>query len=184
MKTSLRACFALLVAGALFASSPISALAQDVDKPVEQVSLTTEEGVDVLAALKEAGQYSKLIAALEKTGIARQLESATAFTLFAPTDSAFDKATSFNSMSMEEMTEVLRGHLVMETIPSEKATDMETVLLANGGEAKIVSESGKTMIGEATIVTPDIMSTNGVIHGIDTVLKPAAKKSDEDNNRR
>ncbi len=182
MKTSLRTCFALLLAGALVFGYPGAVSAQDADKPIEQASYTTE-GQDVLAVLESAGQYTMLIDALKKTGLARQLENAPAFTLFAPTDAAIEKSPDFKKMTTPELTSVLRGHVVMEAISSEKAMAMKAIPLADGGEAMMASQGGKTRIGEATIVAPDIKSANGVIHGIDAVLQPAKKMPDEGNRR-
>ncbi|MEZ4701668.1 MAG: fasciclin domain-containing protein [Rhodothermales bacterium] len=179
----MKACRTCLMALVLILMGTARAgLAQDDARPVENANYT-EAPADVIAVLEEAGDYTMLIDALKKTGLTKQLEGVSAFTLFAPTDAAFEQHADLADMPAEKMANVLRHHLVMQKIPTEKATMMKKIKVADGGELAITSEGGKLSIGEAQIVQPNLNSANGVIHGIDAILMPAGdapKKNSEE----
>jgi transforming growth factor-beta-induced protein len=101
------------------------------------------------------------------------------FTVFAPTNAAFDKIDSsvLNALLADTtaLTNVLLTHVVGEAaISSLDAFAANGRTLATLSETNVVvsidEESGMLMIGGATVVISDIYTTNGVIHVIDTVI--------------
>jgi uncharacterized surface protein with fasciclin (FAS1) repeats len=102
------------------------------------------------------------------------------FTVFAPTDDAFAAAgidlTSFDTDEENAtLADILLYHVYSGAVNAADVTDGMTVAMVNGDDASFtVSSDGTVMIGDATVTTADVISSNGVIHVIDTVLMPPA----------
>ena len=124
--------------------------------------------VDVAVA---ADDFNTLVAAVQAAGLEGTLRDAE-FTVFAPTDAAFETLLADLDMSADELLEstdlltaVLQYHVTEEII-----TIPETVTMLNGD-----SVTASTMLNEdVTVVEANIEAFNGVIHVIDTVLVPQA----------
>jgi uncharacterized surface protein with fasciclin (FAS1) repeats len=153
---------ALAVAATLgFASMPASANAADI--------------VDTAVA---AGDFDTLAAALTAAGLVDTLKGEGPFTVFAPTDAAFAAlpAGTVEMLLMPEnkdkLTAVLTYHVVAGKVMSGdiagKVADVATV---QGSTIKVDATDG-VMINGAKVTTADIVTSNGVIHVIDSVLLP------------
>ncbi len=130
----------------------------------------------------EAGNFKTLVSAVTAAGLAETLQGAGPFTVFAPTDEAFGKipADTLSDLLKPENKEKLAGILTYHVVAGKalaadvsKLTNAKTV---NGQEVKIDTADG-VKINDATVTTPDVETSNGVIHIIDTVLMPSAKAS-------
>lgn len=118
--------------------------------------------------LKAALKASELDVALGEKGV---------FTLFAPTDEAFDKlpAGTLGKLMLPENKEKLRSLLLYHVVPGQMlAVDLKSgeVKTMNGEKAKIETDDGKVEIGEAKVFSTDVMANNGVMHSIGTVMIP------------
>jgi uncharacterized surface protein with fasciclin (FAS1) repeats len=135
--------------------------------------------VEVAAGNKD---FSTLVAAVQAAGLVETLSGAGPFTVFAPTNAAFEKLpagtveTLLKPENKEMLTSILTYHVVggkaLKAAMVVKRTSIKTV---QGGILRIVSKDGKVMVNNAQIVTTDIMASNGVIHVIDAVLLPKSK---------
>jgi uncharacterized surface protein with fasciclin (FAS1) repeats len=134
--------------------------------------------------------HTTLVAAVKAAGLVETLSGAGPFTVFAPTNEAFDKlpkGTVDNLVKPENkamLTGILTYHVVSGTLDS-KAID--SLIKAGGGKAELTTVAGGKLSawmkedklyikdekgGSAQVTIKDVYQSNGVIHVIDTVLMP------------
>lgn len=128
-------------------------------------------------------EHSTLLAALKQAGLADRATGAGPYTVFAPTNDAFDKlpAGTVDALLKPEAKDKLAGilatHVVSGNVMSSDLKDGQKVKTVNGETLTVMMKDGKVMIqdakgGTATVTMADIKATNGVVHSIDTVLMP------------
>lgn len=133
---------------------------------------------DIVDTAAAAGQFNTLVAAVQAAGLVETLKGAGPFTVFAPTDEAFAKlpAGTVDNLLKPENRDQLAAILTYHVVPGKimaadiagKTTSVATV---QGGSLAVDATTG-VRINDATVVTADIVTDNGVIHVIDTVLLP------------
>ena len=134
---------------------------------------------------------STLVTAVKAAGLVETLNSEGPFTVFAPTNDAFDKLpdgtveTLVKPENKEKLSGILTYHVVSGNIMAadlqkmiEDGNGTTTFATVNGGELTAMVQDGKVMIkdangGTATVVVADVKQSNGVVHVIDTVVMPA-----------
>ncbi|MFC7338398.1 fasciclin domain-containing protein [Haloferula chungangensis] len=128
--------------------------------------------------VKDSQNFSILKAAVEAAGIAETFEGKGPFTVFAPTDEAFnklDKETLDALMlpaNKEKLRSLLLYHVVAGTRPAASLKD-EKITSMNGEDIEVDVDDGKVEIeDDANVVNADLMASNGVIHVIDKVIVP------------
>jgi uncharacterized surface protein with fasciclin (FAS1) repeats len=135
--------------------------------------------------------HTTLVAAVKAAGLVDTLEGPGPFTVFAPTNAAFDKLPSgtvdtlLKPENQGELKKVLTYHVVPGRITAHKLAAM---IKNGGGKAELKTVEGGTIWatmsgdsvmlkdekgGMATVTQADVMQSNGVIHVIDTVLMPS-----------
>ena len=120
--------------------------------------------------------FSILVEAVTKAGLAGALSAEGPFTVFAPTNEAFKAlfkqlgVGGVKDLTAEQLTPILTYHVVSGKVMS---TDLKnsSVATLNGQKIKIDLSSG-VKINESKVTTADIAGTNGVVHVIDRVLLP------------
>ncbi len=135
--------------------------------------------VDIAAGNKD---FSTLVAAVQAAGLVETLSSAGPFTVFAPTNAAFEKLpagtveTLLKPENKETLTSILTYHVLGgQAMKAAKVVKRTSIKTAQGGIVRIVVKDGVVMINNAQIVATDIVASNGVIHVIDAVLLPKMK---------
>jgi uncharacterized surface protein with fasciclin (FAS1) repeats len=134
--------------------------------------------------------HTTLVAAVKAAGLVDTLSGPGPFTVFAPTNEAFDKLppgtvdTLLKPENKPTLTKILTYHVVSGKL---SAADLIAMVKAGGGKATLttvegepltVMQSGKTLMltdakgGMSTITIADVNQSNGVIHVVDTVLMP------------
>ena len=121
--------------------------------------------------------FSTLVAAVKAAGLVETLSGAGPFTVFAPTDSAFEALPAglldklLLPANKETLTKILTYHVVPAKVMAAdvKAGQVATV---EGGEITVTTDSG-VKVNKATVTATDVEASNGVIHVIDQVLVPA-----------
>lgn len=137
------------------------------------------EDKNIVETAIAAGNFQTLAAAVTAAGLADDLQGEGPFTVFAPTDEAFAKlpAGTVESLLQEENLETLKGillyHVVSGEVKAEQVVDLNGAITLNGQRVDINTEDGVKVDG-ASVVTTDIMCSNGVIHVIDSVILPAS----------
>jgi len=123
-----------------------------------------------------AGSFKTLATALTAAGLVETLSGPGPFTVFAPTDDAFAKipAETLKAVLAEKakLTAILTYHVVAGKVTAADVAKLTEATTLQGGKVKIDASHG-VKINDATVVTPDVEASNGVIHIIDTVLMPA-----------
>ncbi|CAM4048685.1 fasciclin domain-containing protein [Flavobacterium sinopsychrotolerans] len=126
---------------------------------------------------------SILVQALTKAELATTLKGAGPYTVFAPTNEAFTAflATTpyatINDVPKEALTQILLNHVVTGAVKSTDLTTGYIKTLATGTASTtntlsmyVNTSAGVKLNGIATVTTPDIMASNGVIHIVDKVI--------------
>ena len=136
---------------------------------------------DILTTATDAGNFTTLLTAIEAAGLTETLKGAGPFTVFAPTDEAFAKLKKADLDKLlknkKNLAALLNYHVVAGSVKAADVATMPTAKTVNGADLTIDATSG-VKINDATVISPDIMTTNGVIHVIDTVLTvPKAAKA-------
>ncbi len=141
----------------------------------------TASAADIVDTAVAAGSFKTLVAAIKAAGLVETLKSAGPFTVFAPTDEAFAKLPAGTVEALLKDPEKLKGiltyHVVAGKVMAADVVKMKTAKTVQGGSVMIQAKGGKVMVDKATVVKTDIVTDNGVIHVIDTVMmpKPASK---------
>ena len=137
---------------------------------------------DIVDTAVEAGSFTTLVSAVQAAGLEETLRGEGPYTVFAPTDDAFAAVPQETLDALladpqeTALTDVLTYHVVPGKVMSTDLSDGMMVETVNGASLEItVNDDGTVMVGDATVVTADIETANGVIHVIDTVLVPPSE---------
>jgi uncharacterized surface protein with fasciclin (FAS1) repeats len=138
-------------------------------------SLSAARAADIVDTAIAAGQFHTLVTAVKAAGLVDTLKGPGPFTVFAPNDAAFAKLPpgALDSLlaNPAKLKAVLTYHVVAGKVTSSQVMS-GPVKTVEGADAMLTAKGGKVMIDKATVVTPDIEVSNGVIHVIDTVIMP------------
>ena len=147
----------------------------------ENVNDSTSEK-DIVKVAISSKDHTTLVAALKKADLVTSLSNAGPFTVFAPTNTAFDKlpkGTLDNLMkdeNKEDLQNILQYHVTLATQKAESFTDGQTIGMVNGDNVTINIKDGKVMLNNSAVIVASIKASNGIVHVIDGVLLPPAKK--------
>jgi uncharacterized surface protein with fasciclin (FAS1) repeats len=128
---------------------------------------------NILTNADNAGTFTTLIAAVKAAGLTETLDGKGPYTVFAPNDAAFAKLPKGTVESLladvPKLKQLLTYHVVsgdVRTADVRKLKDMKTV----EGQNLHIHANGGVKVNESNVIGSDIVSDNGVIHVIDTVL--------------
>ncbi|MFL6256659.1 MAG: fasciclin domain-containing protein [Pyrinomonadaceae bacterium] len=138
-----------------------------------------------------SADHTTLVAAVKAAGLVETLQSKGPFTVFAPTNAAFDKLpagtveTLVKPENKATLTKILTYHVVAGRFDSKKLMQL---IKKGGGQASLKTVSGGTLVarmngmngisltdekgGMSNVTIADVYQSNGVIHVVDTVLMP------------
>ena len=143
---------------------------------------------DIVATAKAAGMFDTLLKAATEAGLAETLMGEGPYTVFAPTDEAFEKLPKgavedlLKPENKEKLKAVLLYHVVKGKVDAETAMtlDGKKAETVGGKKVKISVKDGSVYVNKAKVIKADVMASNGVIHVIDKVLMPpkGMKKKD------
>ena len=159
-----------------------------VDTMMADTSMT-EAGVEVGGAMMVpsknivenamgSSDHTTLVAAVKQAGLVETLSGPGPFTVFAPTNAAFDaipKATLDGLMKPEmkaDLTKILTYHVVSGAVKAADLKDGQELTTVQGGKLKVSIKDGVVMINNAKVTIADVVSSNGVTHVVDAVLMP------------
>jgi uncharacterized surface protein with fasciclin (FAS1) repeats len=124
-----------------------------------------------------AGKFKTLIKAVQAAELTDILTTSDVYTVFAPTDEAFDKlpggAIESLLQDIPKLKKILCYHVAFGDVRSDDLAQIEEVPTVEGSVIAIESQSGKVKLNDANVIQKDILADNGVIHAIDSVLMPA-----------
>lgn len=136
---------------------------------------------DIVQTAVGAGSFKTLVAAVQAAGLVETLKGKGPYTVFAPTDAAFAKlpAGTVESLLKPEnlgtLKAILLYHVVPGNVTAEQVVTLKNAKTANGQLVDIKVTKDGVKLDNANVVKTDIMTTNGVIHVIDTVIMPSTK---------
>ncbi len=177
----------------LFSAITISSCNNSGDKkPAEDTTTTTttttvttqettppvEVAKDIVDIAAGSADHSTLVAAVKAAGLVETLKGAGPFTVFAPTNAAFNAlpaGTVDNLLKPEnkaDLTNVLTYHVVAGTLKAADLTNGQKLKTVQGTDLTVSIKDGKVMINGANVTAADLMASNGVIHVIDAVVLP------------
>jgi len=145
-------------------------------------AVTYAQEKDIVDTAVGAGSFNTLVAAVKAAGLVDTLKGPGPFTVFAPTDEAFaklPKGTVDDLLKPEnkaKLTAILTYHVVSGKKMAAEVVKMKSLKSVQGSPIKVTVKGDKVMVAKATVVKTDVMASNGVIHVIDTVMMPPAKK--------
>lgn len=180
-----------LTAAACGSDTDVEAAADAVEEVAEDTEAMADEAMeddDAMADLPATvvdiavsnDDFSTLVAAVTEAGLVETLSGDGPFTVFAPTNAAFEQALADLELTAEELlaspdlSGILTYHVVAGKIMAADAiaadgTEVETV---NGDTIAVSVVDGNVMIDGATVTTADLEAQNGVVHVIDSVILP------------
>jgi transforming growth factor-beta-induced protein len=163
------AALSMLLVISLFVSA---CLAPQVAAPQEPEP-APQDIVDIAVA---DGRFTTLVAAVQAAELVDTLKSEGPFTVFAPTDDAFNMLPDGTIPALLEdipqLTNILLYHVVPGKVMAADVVNLTSVDTALGEPLSISVMDGKVMINDAQVVITDIEASNGVIHVIDSVILP------------
>ncbi len=132
------------------------------------------QAADIVDTAVSAGSFKTLVTAVQAAGLVDTLKGPGPFTVFAPTDEAFAKVPKAQLEALLKdkaaLTKVLTYHVVPGKVMAAdvRAGKVKTVQ----GSELTVSTMGGVKVDNANVVKTDIVTSNGVIHVIDSVVLP------------
>lgn len=184
VKSLLVACAALLTQGA-FAQKM-----ESQEKTVTVGGAPMYPSKNIIENAVNSKDHTTLVAAVKAAGLVETLEGKGPFTVFAPTNAAFDKLpkgtveTLLKPENKAMLSSILTYHVVAGKMDSKAIMDMikkgngkAELKTVNGGMLTATMSGNKIMLkdekgGMSTITTKDVYQSNGVIHVVNTVLMP------------
>lgn len=144
----------------------------------QETTPTVEVAKDIVDIAAGSADHSTLVAAVKAAGLVETLKGAGPFTVFAPTNAAFNAlpaGTVDNLLKPEnkaDLTNVLTYHVVAGTLKAADLTNGQKLKTVQGTDLTVSIKDGKVMINGANVTAADLMASNGVIHVIDAVVLP------------
>lgn len=151
---------------------------------VDGVAMTPDKTIVQNAVM--ATSVSTLVKAVQAAGLDGTLSGPGPFTVFAPTNAAFEKLPAgaldglLKPESKDKLAGVLTYHVIQGRLVAQDLKDGQELTTVNGEKLKVSVKDGVVMIGNgkdapATVQIADVISSNGVTHVIDGVILPLAK---------
>lgn len=139
---------------------------------------------DIVDVAANAGKFNTLLAAAKAAGLVDVLKSKGPFTVFAPTDEAFNKLPAGTVESLlkpenkSKLAAILKYHVVSGKVTAEDVGKLKSgtkVATVNGAKFTVKKKAGSVYVNKAKVVKTDVKASNGVIHVIDAVILPPDK---------
>jgi uncharacterized surface protein with fasciclin (FAS1) repeats len=163
--------------------------AEENAKPAESNAVAADMGQagvkddvsqkDIVKIAIGSKDHTTLVAALKQAEYVDDLSNAGPFTVFAPTNAAFDKlppGTVDGLMKPDKkdaLQNILEYHVAVGVYKPEMLQDGQSIGMVNGSNITIEMKDGKMMVNGTANVVATIPATNGIIHVIDAVLLPS-----------
>jgi transforming growth factor-beta-induced protein len=172
---------AWLVVTFVFAMSHMAYTQDAKDDQDNDFSSEIQEGEEVIPSIMETlsadDRFSIFVEALEKAGLSEMLDEDGMLTVFAPTDSAFNKipAEELDRIMGDRkiLKEIISGHIVDDELWTTDLAETDSVETINNKSLTVTEVEKLILINGIPIIDPDIECDNGVIQVIDSVILPA-----------
>ena len=145
---------------------------------IDRVLLPQQASIPAVA--EQAGQFNTLLAAVSAAGLAEVLDGKGPFTVFAPTDDAFNALppdtveTLLKPENKQKLVDILKYHVVSGRVYSDQAAQASQAKTLLGQLIETSVSADGLRINDSLVIQTDLETANGVIHVIDSVLLPTA----------
>lgn len=133
---------------------------------------------NIVETASATGQFKTLVHLIETAGLAETLSGKGPYTVFAPTDAAFAKVpkATLDTLLQDraKLRDVLLYHVVNGKVTARKVAKLRSAKTVNGAEVQLRVKKGRVYVNKARVITPNVKTSNGVIHVINRVLIPPA----------
>lgn len=181
---------AVAILGLAACNSEPEAPATDTMEPAATDTMAPAADGTVVAVAQGNPDFSTLVSAIQSAQLVDTLNGDGPFTVFAPTNAAFDKipADTRNGLMQPAQRDALTGILTYHVVPGRvDAATLTRQIEQGGGSATLTTVQGGTLTARVVdgtvtltdaagntsrVVTTDVAASNGVIHAIDTVVMP------------
>ena len=136
-----------------------------------------EDKLDVVETANRAGTFRIFLRALEAVGLKETLQETGPYTILAVEDAAFLQMpqTKLHDLlkpeNRESLRSLLKNHIIPGDLPTEELKRHDELRSVTGEQLRIEARAG-LWVNEGRVIAPDLQASNGVVHGIDTLLMP------------
>ncbi|HYM94811.1 MAG TPA: fasciclin domain-containing protein [Chitinophagaceae bacterium] len=137
---------------------------------------------DIVKVAASSPDHTTLVKALKQADLVDVLANPGPFTVFAPTNAAFDKlpeGTLNDLMTPEKKTDlqnILQYHVTTSALKTDFFKDGQTIGMVNGDNITVIIKDGKIILNNSATIVGSVQASNGMVHIIDGVLLPPVKK--------
>ncbi|WP_445263803.1 fasciclin domain-containing protein [Rhodohalobacter sp. 8-1] len=138
---------------------------------------------NIVEVASDTDNLSTLVAAVQAAGLVETLSGDGPFTVFAPTNEAFDALPDGTLESLLEpanrdmLVKILTYHVVSGEVMAGDLSDGMMAETVQGSNISISIANGTVSINDATVIAADVDASNGVVHVIDSVIMPPEEES-------
>ncbi|MBL6877990.1 MAG: fasciclin domain-containing protein, partial [Flavobacteriaceae bacterium] len=144
---------------------------------IDAVLLPPAPSNTIYDIISKSSDHTVLTLAIDTCGLAGTLKGAGPFTVFAPTDAAFNALPSGTIAALlndlPQLTDILLHHVVGDSVMSGMLSNSQVVTTLLGDDVTVTINSNGVYIDNALVTVADIVADNGVVHVIDAVLLPS-----------
>lgn len=149
---------------------------KDENKKTDTAKTEMMNSQNIVEVASGNPEFSTLVTAIKAAGLVETLSSEGPFTVFAPTNAAFDKLPAGTLDSLlkdpEKLKAILTYHVVSGNVKAADVVKLTSATTVAGQDVTIAVEGETVKVNNATVTQTDIATSNGTIHVIDTVLLP------------
>jgi uncharacterized surface protein with fasciclin (FAS1) repeats len=133
---------------------------------------------DVVKVAMGSKDHTTLVAAVKQADLVNVLSNPGPFTVFAPTNAAFDKLPAgtvdglMKNDKKADLQNILQYHVTTSSLKADYFKDGMTIGMVNGGSVTVSVKDGKIMLNNSATIIASIPASNGMVHVIDAVLLP------------
>ena len=137
---------------------------------------------DIVKTAASSKDHTTLVSALKQADLITSLSNAGPFTVFAPTNAAFDKlpAGALDALmkddKREDLQNVLQYHVALGGLKAESFKDGQILGMVNGNDVTVSVKDDKVTLNNSAHILATIQASNGIIYVIDGVLLPPPAK--------
>lgn len=137
-----------------------------------------ESAKNIVQVASSSSDHTTLVTAVKAAELVDVLSNAGPFTIFAPTNDAFNKLPAgtveglLKPEKLETLQDILQYHAFVGVLQADALQDEQILGMVNGGNITVSVKAGKILINDKATILTSITTSNGVIHVIDEVLLP------------
>ena len=137
-----------------------------------------ESAKNIVQVASGSKDHTTLVAAVKAADLVDVLSNAGPFTVFAPTNDAFNKLPAgtveglLKPEKKDALQDILQYHVVVGVLQADMLQDGQVLGMVNGGNVTVTKKDGKILLNGTATIVASIPTSNGVIHVVDAVLLP------------